>query len=92
MSLQKNVCRGASLVVLLATYCYGDPAKRMKRAGRLAGVQEEGFCGGARDNVTWRRQEGNVETCLTEKDWIHMAQDKYKWRAVVNTVMNFCVP
>jgi hypothetical protein len=25
-------------------------------------------------------------------DWIDLAQDKYQWRAVVNTVMNLRVP
>jgi hypothetical protein len=25
-------------------------------------------------------------------DWMHLAQNKYKWRAVVNTGMNFGVP
>jgi hypothetical protein len=25
-------------------------------------------------------------------DWIHLAQDKGQWRAVVNTVMNLRVP
>jgi hypothetical protein len=25
-------------------------------------------------------------------DWIHLAQDKDQWRALVNTVMNLCVP
>jgi hypothetical protein len=25
-------------------------------------------------------------------DWIHLAQDRYQWRAVVNTVMNLWFP
>jgi hypothetical protein len=25
-------------------------------------------------------------------DWIDLAQDKYQWRALVNTVMNLRVP
>jgi hypothetical protein len=25
-------------------------------------------------------------------DWIDMAQDQYKWKALVHTVMNFQVP
>jgi hypothetical protein len=25
-------------------------------------------------------------------DWIHLAQDRYQWRALVSTVMNFLVP
>jgi hypothetical protein len=25
-------------------------------------------------------------------DWIDLAQDRNRWRALVNTVMNLCVP
>jgi hypothetical protein len=43
---------------------------------------------------TW---EVNIKLDLREMglegvDWIHVAQDRDRWRAVVNTVMNFRVP
>jgi len=44
-----------------------------------------------------RRWKGNIRMDLREKgcevvDWIHLAQDKDQWWAVVNTVMNLRVP
>jgi hypothetical protein len=42
-----------------------------------------------------RRWEDNVKMDLREigfGDVIHLAQDTDRWRAVVNTVMNLCVP
>jgi hypothetical protein len=46
-----------------------------------------------------RRWEGNIKTDLREVgwgrrgvDWMHMAQDRYQLRAVVNTVMNLWFP
>jgi hypothetical protein len=33
-----------------------------------------------------------VEIGLDESDWIDMAQNRYKWRALVNSVMNLQVP
>jgi hypothetical protein len=44
-----------------------------------------------------RRWEDNIKTDLREigfgdVDWIHFAQDRDRWRAVVNTVMNLRVP
>jgi hypothetical protein len=32
------------------------------------------------------------ETGFGDVDWIHLAQDRDRWRALVNTVMNLRVP
>jgi hypothetical protein len=44
-----------------------------------------------------RRWEDNIKMALGEigfgdVDWIHLAQDRGRWRALVNTVMNLRVP
>jgi hypothetical protein len=44
-----------------------------------------------------RRWEDNIrmdlrEIGLEDVDWIHLAQDTDRWRALVNTVMNLRVP
>jgi hypothetical protein len=44
-----------------------------------------------------RRWEDNIKMDLREigfggVDWIHWAQDRDRWRALVNMVMNFRVP
>jgi len=46
---------------------------------------------------TRRRWEDNIKTDLHEvgcgvKDWIELAQDRGRWRALVNAVMNLRVP
>jgi hypothetical protein len=33
-----------------------------------------------------------TEECLEGVDWIHLAQDRGWWRALVNTVINLLVP
>jgi hypothetical protein len=35
---------------------------------------------------------GLLEIGLNVVDWIGLAQDRYRWRALVNSVMNFRVP
>jgi hypothetical protein len=44
-----------------------------------------------------RRWEDNIkmdlrEIVLGDVDWIHWAQDRDRWQALVNTVMNLRVP
>jgi hypothetical protein len=33
-----------------------------------------------------------LEIGLNVMDWIDLAQDRYRWRALVNSVMNLWVP
>jgi hypothetical protein len=33
-----------------------------------------------------------LETGLNVVDWIGLAQDRYRWRALVNSVMNLRIP
>jgi hypothetical protein len=32
------------------------------------------------------------EIACEDVDWMHLAQDRDQWRALVNTVMNHCIP
>jgi hypothetical protein len=39
-----------------------------------------------------RRWEDNIKMDLGDMDWIHWAQDRDRWRALVNTVINLRIP
>jgi hypothetical protein len=44
-----------------------------------------------------RRWEGNIkmdlkETGFEDVDWVHLAEDRDRWRALVNTIMSPLVP
>jgi hypothetical protein len=72
-------------------------SRRMRWAGRgahriLVGRREER----RRLGIPRRRWEDNIKMDLQEVgwgvDWIDMAQDRDRWRALVNAVMNLRVP
>ena len=81
-------------------------SKRMRWAGHVARMVEnrdvyrflEGKPGGKRPlGIPRRRWEENIKMDLQEMgcggmDWIELAQDRDRWRALVNAVMNLGVP
>jgi hypothetical protein len=81
-------------------------ARRMRRAGHVARMGEVrgaynilvGRSEGRRPLGRRRRRwENNIKMDLREigfgdVNWIHLAQDRDRWQALVNTVMNLRVP
>jgi hypothetical protein len=80
--------------------------RRMRWAGHVASMgRGEAYSGflvgkldGKRPHGRFRhRLENNFKVDLQEvgcggMDWIELAQDRDRWRTLVNTVMNFRVP
>jgi hypothetical protein len=51
----------------------------------------QGFAGKVRRKEITRKTR-DLEIGWGCRDWIHLAQHRDKWRALVNTVMNLCIP
>jgi hypothetical protein len=80
-------------------------SRRMRWVGNVACIQERrgvyralvGKPDGTRHLRRSRcRWEDTIKIYLQEVglgvDWIYLAQDRHRWQAVVNAVMNLCVP
>jgi hypothetical protein len=92
--------------VLFTTYYYGDQIKEDEMGGacNTHGRDEKCIQISVRKPVKKKLFERNssrwkdkIRTGLKETgwegmEWIHMVLDRYQWRALVNTVMNFWVP
>jgi hypothetical protein len=63
--------------------------KDMRNAYKMLVGKSEGKGAGVEGKVILK---WILRTCPEGVDWIHMAQDRDRWRALVNTVMNLRVP
>jgi len=92
---------------LCALYCSPNfirefESRRMRRAGHVAVEGYTGFCWGdltERDHLEDLGVDGEhtIKVGLQEVgwrgvDWIELAQDRHRWRTLVNAAMNFRVP
>ena len=92
--------------VLLTQYFAGDKIENNEIAGHVARMEEgkgvhKVLVGKPEGNRPLgrprRRWEDNIKMDLQEVgmgcgDWMELAQDRDRWRALVSTVMNFRVP
>ena len=79
--------------VLLTLYCAGDKIEKNEMGGACSA-----YGGGERPlGRTRHRWEDNIKMDLQEvgcgsMDWIKLAQDRDRWRALMSAVMNLRVP
>jgi hypothetical protein len=94
-----NLCSSSGIIRIIKS-------RWMRWAGHVAGMGEkrkvckllvgepEGMRPLGRPRRSWidNIKMDVSEIGLSVVDWIGLAQDRYKWRALVNSVMNFWVP
>jgi hypothetical protein len=92
--------------VFLTLYCAGNKIEKNGMGGACSAVGVErgvyrvfmGKPDGKKPlGRTRRRWEDNIRLDLQEvgcggMDWIGLAQDRFRWRTIVNTAMNLRVP
>ena len=95
------------MICTLHQYCWGDKIEKNEIGGacNACGGKGEAYTGflvgkpGEKrpHGRSKRRWKDNIKMYLQEvgcggMDWIELAQDTSRWRALVNTVMNLWVP
>ena len=92
--------------VLLTQDCAGGKIEKNEMGGACGAYGEGEKCAQCSGGETWgketigglrRRWEDNIKMDLQEVgggcgDWMELAQDRERWRALVNTVRNLRVP